>query len=102
MAIPQQQPAQPQKPPDGTVDAYERVVNGKVIKVNAYAKKKTSTTTAAASARAVPGRPRLMAKPGSYASGRDIPGQRAVPRRPSLVQQEMAAKQPFGKEVPRG
>ncbi len=75
------QPEQPQRQqPDGQVDAYERVVNGKVIKVNAYAKKGTTTTTAAARARKIPGRPRIAAKPGSYSSGRDIVGMRAVSR----------------------
>jgi hypothetical protein len=64
--------------PDGQVDAYERVVNGKVIKVNAYAKKATTTTHAALDARKVPGRPRIAAQPGSYSSGRDLPGRPAI------------------------
>lgn len=70
----------PQKKPDtdGQVDSYQRVVNGKVIKVNSYAKKNNATTSAAKKARMRPGRPRIMAQPGSYSSGRDIPGMRAV------------------------
>lgn len=64
------------RPSDGQVEGYERVVNGKVIRVNAYAKKATSTTSAAVAARRRPGRPRIAAQPGSYASGRDIPGVR--------------------------
>lgn len=83
MAFPpkQQGPPQPgqQKPEqDGQVDSYTRVVNGKVVKVNAYGKKSTTSTRAAKKARMVPGRPRIMAQPGSYTSGRDIPGQKAV------------------------
>jgi hypothetical protein len=63
---------------DGEVEGYSRVVNGKVVKVNAYAKKSTTTTSAAKKARLVPGRPRIMATPGSYSSGRDIPDQKAI------------------------
>ncbi len=57
--------------------AYERVVNGKVIKVNGYGDTSTTTTTAAKTAQKLPGRPRMAAQPGSYSSGRDIPGQPA-------------------------
>ena len=63
---------------DGRVEAYHRVVNGKVVKVNAYAKRSTTTTRAAQAVRRVPGRPRIAAQPGSYTSGRDIPGAKAV------------------------
>lgn len=65
-------------PGDGQVESYRRVVNGKVVEVNAYAKKSTSTTQAAIAARKLPGRPQMAAKPGSYASGRDLPGQQSV------------------------
>lgn len=58
----------------GEVKAYQRVVNGKVVQVNAYAKKSTPSTDAAVSARSLPGRPQIAAKPGSYSGGRDIPG----------------------------
>lgn len=84
---PQQQPGQPQmvpvvpkKPEDGEVDSYSRVVNGKTIKVNAYAKKSSTTTSAAKKVRMRPGRPRMMGQPGSYSSGRDIPGMKALPK----------------------
>lgn len=73
-------PFPPPKPADsaGQVEGYQRVVNGKVIKVNAYAKKSTVATRAAASVRKRPGRPRIAAQPGSYSSGRDLPGVKAV------------------------
>lgn len=58
------------------VDAYSRVVNGKVVKVNAYGKDKSTTTTALQNAWKKPGRPQMQATPGTYASGRDIPGQK--------------------------
>lgn len=64
----------PEQNPSGRVEGYQRVVNGKVIQVMGYAKKSTGTTTAAKAARAIPGRPRIQAQPGSYSSGRDIPG----------------------------
>ena len=60
--------------------AYQRVVNGKVVEVNAYASESTTTTSAARRVRALPGRPRMAAQPGSYASGRDLPGQKARKR----------------------
>lgn len=71
--------AQPAGSGDGRVESYERVVNGKVVKVNGYAQTATSTTNAAVVARKRPGRPRMAAQPGSYASGRDIPGVQARP-----------------------
>lgn len=71
---------------DGQVEAYQRVVNGKVITVNAYAKKPTTTTHAAVAARAIPGRPRVAAQPGSYTSGRDLPGHKAINLPPAPVQ----------------
>lgn len=84
MDIPQQQSSQ--RPDDGQVDSYSRVVNGKVIRVNAYAKKPSLATSAVKRARAIPGRPRIMAQPGSYSSGRDIPGQKANLRTPGESQ----------------
>jgi hypothetical protein len=74
-------------PGDGQVEGYDRVVNGKVIKVNAYAKRSTTATRAAAAVRRLPGRPRIAAQPGSYTSGRDIPGVRAksLPPEPPQV-----------------
>lgn len=66
-------------PGDGQVEGYDRVVNGKVVKVNAYAKKSTTTTNAAIAARKMPGRPQVAAQPGSYSSGRDLPGHPAIP-----------------------
>lgn len=62
-----------QKPSDGKVEGYSRVVNGKVVQVTGYAKKATASTSAAKTARALPGRPRMAAQPGSYTHGRDIP-----------------------------
>lgn len=73
--------------PDGQVDAYQRVVNGKVVKVNAYSQRSTTTTRAAAAVRRLPGRPRIAASPGSYTSGRDLPGMQAqaLPPEPPQV-----------------
>lgn len=67
-----------QKPSDGQTKAYQRVVNGKVVKVNSYGSKPTTSTAAAKKARLIPGRPRMAAQPGTYTHGRDIPGQKAV------------------------
>lgn len=73
------------QPSDGKVEGYERIVNGKVVKVQAYAKKPTTSTTAAAAVRRLPGRPRVAAQPGSYSSGRDLPGAiaRSHPAKPA-------------------
>lgn len=70
------QPGQPEQKPksDGSVESYERIVNGKVVKVNGFKRKDTSTSRAVGAARMIPGRPRMAGKPGSYAGGRDIPG----------------------------
>lgn len=88
-------PGKPPKPSDGKVDSYQRVVNGKVVKVNAYSQKDTTTTSAAKKARLLPGRPRIMAQPGTYSSGRDIPGQKAVSKpEPKVVLDE------FGRPIP--
>lgn len=65
-------------PGDGQVEGYERVVNGKVVKVNSYGKNPSVATRAASTARKRPGRPRMAAQPGTYASGRDLPGVKAV------------------------
>lgn len=78
-----QQPGQPPRPgqpqaSDGQVNSYERVVNGKVVKVNAYAKKASPNAGVMNRAMKKPGRPRIMAKPGSYSGGRDVPGQHPV------------------------
>lgn len=90
-----------QKPKDTQVDGYTRVVNGKVVRVNAYAKKETSSTKAAKSARKRPGRPQMAGQPGTYAGGRDIPGQKyVVPRTPPPMQmkgQPNGARQSAGK-----
>lgn len=64
--------------------AYQRIVNGKVVQVNAYAGQATTTTTAAKAAREIPGRPRVAAQPGSFSSGRDLPGQKAK-RKPPMI-----------------
>lgn len=98
---PKPQPGQPlqpgQKPEsDGQVDSYQRIVNGKVVRVSAYGKKSTTTTRAAKKARMLPGRPRMMAQPGSYSSGRDIPGQKAV----SLPEPKVPPNVQFGKQPP--
>lgn len=75
MAFPPKQQGQPQQPvPDSEVNSYERVVNGKVVKVNAYAKRPSPNAGAMSRALKRPGRPRIMAKPGSYSGGRDVPG----------------------------
>ena len=64
-----------EKKPDGQVAGYERIVNGKVVRVNAYAKEKTSPASSVqARALAMPGRPRYAAQQGTYASGRQLPG----------------------------
>lgn len=84
------------KPPDTTVDAYERIVNGQVVKVSAYGKKPSASTTAAVEVRKLPGRPRMMATPGTYSSGRDLPGVKAAPPKPEPVQA------PFQQKVPNG
>lgn len=80
--VPQQpgqpRPGQPQPPSDGRVNSYERVVNGKVVKVNAYAKQASPNAGVLSRALKKPGRPRIMAKPGSYSGGRDVPGQSPV------------------------
>jgi hypothetical protein len=59
---------------DGQVEGYQRVVNGKVVNVAAYAKKPSASTQALQRSWQIPGRPRMQAKPGSYSGGRDIPG----------------------------
>jgi hypothetical protein len=64
----------PQQHPDGQVEGYQRIVNGKVVNVSAYAKKPSASTQALQRSWLLPGRPRMAAKPGSYSSGRDIPG----------------------------
>lgn len=70
-----------EKHPDGHVEGYERVVNGKIVVVNGYAKDKTSPQSSVqAKALAAPGRPRINAKQGTYASGRQIPGIFSVPK----------------------
>jgi hypothetical protein len=74
MLPPQQHPSQPG---DGQVEGYQRVVNGKVVKVNAYGKSPSTSTRAAVAARKRPGRPQIAAQPGTYASGRDLPGVKA-------------------------
>lgn len=74
----QQVPGRPQPQSDGQVSGYDRVVNGKVIKVNAYAKKASPNAGAATRALKIPGRPRMQATPGSYSGGRDIPGQHPI------------------------
>ncbi len=73
-----QQPGQPKPPSDGQVNSYERVVNGKVVKVNAYAKQASPNAGVMSRAMKKPGRPRIMAKPGSYSGGRDVPGQSSI------------------------
>lgn len=70
-------PQGPQQPSDGKVEAYTRVVNGKVVKVNGYGSKPSTSTKAASKVRMRPGRPRMMGTPGTYASGRDLPGVKA-------------------------
>jgi hypothetical protein len=74
-----------EKKPDGQVEGYERVVNGKVVVVNGYAKGKTSPAVDVQSrALAMPGRPRLNARPGTYASGRQVPGvEMPKPKKPT-------------------
>jgi hypothetical protein len=74
-----------EKKPDGQVEGYERVVNGKVVVVNGYAKSKTSPAVDVQSrALAMPGRPRLNARPGTYASGRQVPGvEMPMPTKPT-------------------
>lgn len=72
----------PKPPSDGKVDSYTRVVNGKVVKVNGYGSKASTSTTAAKKVRMLPGRPRMMGQPGTYSSGRDIPGVMAKPTPP--------------------
>jgi hypothetical protein len=67
----------PQEPSDGKVDAYTRVVNGKIVKVNGYGTKPSTSTKAAQKVRMRPGRPRMMGTPGTYTSGRDLPRVRA-------------------------
>lgn len=97
---PKQQPGQQPPKPDGEVEGYERVVNGKVVKVNAYGKKATSTTKALTKARLMPGRPRMAGKPGTFSGGRDIPGQKfVVPREPPPMIVETKG-QPGGKSQP--
>lgn len=79
MAFP---PPNPAAPSDGNVDTYQRVVNGKVVTVNSYAKKSSTSTNAAKKVRLLPGRPRMVGQPGTYVSGRDIPGVKAAPLPP--------------------
>lgn len=76
-------PPNPNAPSDGNVDTYQRIVNGKVVTVNSYAKKASTSTSAAKKVRLLPGRPRIAAQPGTYASGRDIPGVKAAPLPPA-------------------
>lgn len=95
-------PPNQQKKPDAQVDGYTRVVNGKVVRVNAYAKKETSSTKAAKAVRKRPGRPQMAGQPGTYAGGRDIPGQKfVVPRTPPPQPMQMKG-QPNGARPPAG
>lgn len=66
-------------PSDGQVEGYQRVVNGRVVQVAAYAKG-GSTNSVVKKARELPGRPRIKAQPGTFASGRSIPGVKAMVR----------------------
>lgn len=75
-------PPPPSPHGDGQVQGYQRVVNGKVIHVNSYGKQPSTSTRAATAARKVPGRPQIAAQPGTYASGRDLPGVQAKPLPP--------------------
>lgn len=95
MAFPPQNPQQP-KVPDTQVDAYERIVNGKVVKVNAYGKKPSASTKAATEVRKLPGRPRMAGTPGTYSSGRDIPGVKAHRPKPEPIQLPFQSKDSDG------
>lgn len=86
-----------EKKPDGQVAGYERIVNGKVVRVNGYAKDKTSPASSVqARALAMPGRPRYAAQQGTYASGRQLPGVE-VPPKPKGPQ--IGSQQP-GQNIP--
>lgn len=91
----------PKQQPDSSVDGYTRVVNGKVVRVNAYAKKPTSSTRAAKAARKMPGRPQMAASPGTFSGGRDIPGQTfVVPKEPPPVPPTMKGQANGGTRRP--
>ena len=97
-------PFPPPKPQqhDGNVDSYQRVVNGKVVSVNSYAKRSSASTTAAKAVRKIPGRPRMAANPGTYSSGRDLPGVQAHPLPPQPAPQIPGKEGPNVQRPPQG
>lgn len=92
MAFPQQPGGFPPKPSDGTVDGYQRIVNGRVVKVNGYGKKGAADGSALKSVLKKPGRPRMAANPGNYASGRSIPGQKAIVKKAAPLPTEFGSR----------
>lgn len=59
---------------DGKVDGYTRIVNGKSVQVGGYKQANAKDSEAVTAARALPGRPQMAAKPGTFSRGRSLPG----------------------------